>query len=302
MEKSQLKSILEAMIFVTEEPIGEQAMVKLLEPEGVDRSSVKEAIADITRAWNENPEVGIKLEEIAGGYQFRTKESCAEWVKRLFTSKPARLSQPAMETLAIIAYRQPIIRSEIEQVRGVDSGGVLKTLLERKLIRIVGKRDEPGQPLIYGTTKEFMELFGLGSLRDLPALRDLKELAQRGMDAKSETPESEEGEEEEPTAVIRKRDEEEEEEPTEVISRLEHDEEEDQNAMAYLESSLKGLRRLEKAIFPKPVKQPEQGAEGAEHAANDTQEGASTEGTETSSGAPSSSDQDAPEQVDRSGE
>lgn len=288
MEQGQLKSVLEAMIFVSEEPLTERSMIEVLQSDGIERVQIKEAIEGIKASWNDNADVGMKLVEVAGGYQFRTKTEVAEWVKRLTDSKPMRLSQASLETLAIVAYRQPIIRSEIEHVRGVDCGGVLKTLVERRLVRIVGKRDEPGQPLIYGTTKEFMELFGLNNLKDLPALADLKELAEKRVVEQSE-------DSEEPTVVIREDD----DEPTEIIARLENDEEEDRDALHNLENNLKGLRRLEKSIFPKPEPKVDAGAEGSHEGQNDASEqGASPEGA-AESATPDAADEDPPEQVDR---
>jgi len=304
MERNELRAIIESLIFVAEEPIGEQTILKLLEPDGVERDEMRETIEEIKASWNENPARGLKLMDVAGGYQFRTKESTADWVKRLYTERPAKLSPAAMETLAIIAYRQPIVRAEIEHVRGVDSGGVLKKLLERRLIRIVGKRDEPGQPLIYGTTKEFLELFELNSLKDMPPLADLKELAQRHMEGRSEdAPERdsekkqiEEDDDEEPTLAIREDDD---EEATEIISRLEEDENDDKQALANLEVNLKQLRRLEKSIFPKPEPAPEQAAEGAEHAKTDEGAAQPSESGEAPGQKAEPAEQNAPEQTDR---
>jgi len=116
------------------------------------------------------------LQEIAGGFQFRTSPELSQWIKKLKSTKPQSLSPQAMETLAIIAYKQPIIKSEIESIRGVDVGAPLKSLLEKKLIRIVGRKDVPGKPIIYGTTRKFLEVFNLNDLLDLPSLRELKEL------------------------------------------------------------------------------------------------------------------------------
>jgi segregation and condensation protein B len=277
MERSELKTIVEALIFVAEEPLTEQAMLKALEPEGVDKAQLREAIAAVQASWNENPDCGLKLIEVAHGYQFRTKEAAAEWIKRMYEARPARLSQAAMETMAIVAYRQPIIRSEIEHIRGVDSGGVLKTLLERRLIRIVGKRDEPGQPLIYGTTKEFLELFGLNTLKDMPPLADLRELADRYRETRSNetSPEQDGEDDEESTQVIG---DDESDEPTEVISRLEKDETDDKEALAHLEHNLKSVRKLERLIFPKPVSTTEPSPEGTDGA--ETKEGQSAAATD----------------------
>ena len=113
---------------------------------------------------------------MAGGYQLRTRPEYADYLRRLGHSRPFKFSRPALETLAIIAYRQPVTRSEIEYLRGVDSGSVLKTLLEKRLLRILGKKDVPGKPMIYGTTREFLELFGLPDLSALPTLREFSEL------------------------------------------------------------------------------------------------------------------------------
>jgi segregation and condensation protein B len=116
------------------------------------------------------------LEEVAGGFQFRTRAEHVDWVRRLNKSRPFRFSRAALETLAIIAYRQPITRAEVEYLRGVDSGGVVKTLLDRHLVRILGKKDIAGRPMIYGTTREFLELFGLRDLAALPTLREFSEI------------------------------------------------------------------------------------------------------------------------------
>ncbi len=119
---------------------------------------------------------GLQLVQVAGGWQIRTRPSFARWVARARGVRPFRLSRAALETLSIIAYRQPTTRSEIEDVRGVDAGGVLRTLLEKELVRCMGHRAEPGRPLIYGTTERFLEVFGLKDIADLPTLRDLDEL------------------------------------------------------------------------------------------------------------------------------
>jgi segregation and condensation protein B len=119
---------------------------------------------------------GFVLVEVAEGYQFRSRPEHAEWFRRLGRQRPFRFSRAALETLAIIAYRQPVTRPEIEYLRGVDSGGVLKTLLDKRLVRILGKREIPGRPLIYGTSREFLEFFGLRDLTGLPTLKEFSEL------------------------------------------------------------------------------------------------------------------------------
>jgi hypothetical protein len=114
---------------------------------------------------------------VAGGYQIRTRAEFSGYLQQLRRERPLRLSQASLETLAIIAYKQPVTRAEIEDVRGVDSGAVVKTLLDRRLVRITGHREVPGRPLLYGTSKRFLEIFGLESIRQLPSLRELEELA-----------------------------------------------------------------------------------------------------------------------------
>jgi segregation and condensation protein B len=171
MDDFEIKPILESLFFVSDSPIRVETLVEIL-PE-----SNKEAIlAGIRQIQGdcEDPSKGIELTEIAGGYQFRTKSSWAGWVSRLKKVKAIKLSQAALETLAIVAYRQPVIRPAVEEIRGVDSGSVLHTLLEKGLIKVMGRKDLPGRPIVYGTTKAFLELFGLNSLSDLPSIKEIQ--------------------------------------------------------------------------------------------------------------------------------
>ena len=139
---------------------------------------IKKALGEmLVRLWRAR---GVMLEEVAGGYQLRTPKEHALYVRKLLAAKPPRLSRPLLETLAIIAYRQPVTRPEIEQLRGVDSGGVLETLLERRLVRIAGRKEAPGRPIMYATSPEFLEVFGLRDLESLPDLEEFKELEERG--------------------------------------------------------------------------------------------------------------------------
>ena len=119
---------------------------------------------------------GFELAEVAGGWQFRTRPDYHGYITRHIKTRTAKFSQSALETLAIIAYRQPITRAEVEHLRGVDCGGVIKSLLEKHLVRILGKKDIPGRPLIYGTSKEFLEIFGLKDLKSLPTLKEIQAL------------------------------------------------------------------------------------------------------------------------------
>ena len=171
MDDFEIKPILESLIFVSDNPVRVDTLIEIL-PES-NKEAILEGIEQIRREYGEASK-GFELIEVAGGYQFRTKPRWAEWVNRLKKAKAVKLSRSALETLAIIAYRQPIIRPEIEEIRGVDSGWVLRTLLEKGLIRIVSRRDIPGRPIVYGTTKAFLELFNLNTLSDLPTLKEIE--------------------------------------------------------------------------------------------------------------------------------
>jgi len=171
MDDFDVRPILESLFFISDSPIRLETLVEIL-PES-NKEAIMEGIRQI-QAEYENRSKGIELTEIAGGYQFRTKPDFAGWLNRLKKAKAIKLSQAALETLAIVAYRQPIIRPAIEEVRGVDSGSVLHTLLERGLIKIMGRKDLPGRPIVYGTTRTFLELFSLNALSDLPSLQEIQ--------------------------------------------------------------------------------------------------------------------------------
>jgi len=179
MNDASLKQIVESLLFVSDSPLSLDRLYTLLEE--FDREAIREAVTAIT-ADCVLARRGIELIQVAGGYQFRSRSEFADYIRRLKKLKPVRFSPSSLETLAIIAYRQPVTRGEIEYFRGVDSGGVLKNLLDKKLIKIIGKKDIPGKPLIYGTTKEFMETFSLKDLASLPTLREIEELVDSGDD------------------------------------------------------------------------------------------------------------------------
>lgn len=170
ISRDQLKGMLEALVFASDRPLKTKELAKIA---GAQAKLVGEVLTELVVDYETR---GIRLEEIAGGWIFRTAGQYAEYVRDLTKAKPVRLSRAQVETLAIIAYRQPVTRPEIDDVRGVDSGAVLKTLLERDLIRILGQKDEPGRPILYGTGTQFLELFALKSLGDLPTLREFTEL------------------------------------------------------------------------------------------------------------------------------
>ncbi|HJR76792.1 MAG TPA: SMC-Scp complex subunit ScpB [Nitrospiraceae bacterium] len=175
-EMRELSGILEALLFMAADPLPMNRIVTLVG--AVSKQHVQEALMRLKDEYAREGR-GLDLVEIAGGYRLVTKPDYAPWIKRLEKIKaPAKLSRSALESLAIIAYKQPIVRAEIEQIRGVETSGVLRTLLERKLVRIVGRKEEPGRPILYGTTKFFLEHFGLRDLSQLPPLRELKELGE----------------------------------------------------------------------------------------------------------------------------
>ena len=163
---------MEALIFAADGPIKVDRLAEVLD---VETPQVEAALQALEQDYADRPR-GFFLQEVGGGYQLRTRPEYADYLRRLGRSRPFRFSRPALETLAIIAYRQPITRAEIEYLRGVDSGSVIKTLLEKHLVRILGKKDVPGKPMIYGTSQQFLELFGLPDLTALPTLREFNEL------------------------------------------------------------------------------------------------------------------------------
>ncbi len=169
---THLQMIVESLLFAADKPLTLRQLGDLVGDN--DLTNLRAVLGRVEEDFRSR---GLQLHQVAGGFQFRTHPDNATWVQKLLQQKPVRLSRPLLETLAICAYRQPITRPEIDEIRGVDSGGTLKTLMERTLVRILGKKEEPGRPLLYGTTKEFLEFFNLDDLRDLPTLREFHELS-----------------------------------------------------------------------------------------------------------------------------
>ena len=174
MEGESLRSIIESLLFVAEGPITLQRLAEVVD--GADRRELSAAVDQI-RTDLESNQRGVRLVEVAGGYQIRTAKENADWVKKFLGGRPARMSRATLETLAIIAYRQPVTKAEIEAIRGVDVDGVVNTLLERNLVRAVGRKDVPGRPFLFGTTPEFLQLFNLKDLSELPVLKGTDEIA-----------------------------------------------------------------------------------------------------------------------------
>jgi segregation and condensation protein B len=175
LTETHLRGLLEALVFASDKPMKTSELARLA---SAPTRQVKEAMGELRAEYLAR---GIVLEEVAGGWLFRTSAQYAPFVRELTGGRPVRLTRAQLETLAIAAYRQPITRPEIDDIRGVDSGATLKLLLERDLVRILGKKDEPGRPLLYGTTTHFLEFFNMKSLRDLPTLREFTELSDESL-------------------------------------------------------------------------------------------------------------------------
>lgn len=175
METSELKPIVEAALFAAGEPLSLDRLQGLFEEE--ERPS-KGTLREVLESLQQDCEArGVELVEVASGYRFQCRKTTSRWVSRLWEEKPARYSRALLETLALIAYRQPITRAEIEDIRGVTvSTNIMRTLQEREWVRIVGHRDVPGKPAIYATTRHFLDYFNLKGLDDLPPLSELKDI------------------------------------------------------------------------------------------------------------------------------
>jgi len=170
---TELKAIIEALVFASPEPLTLKALFKLLDAE--PREDVERAVASLKADYR--PERGLQIVEIAGGLQIVTRTDLHEWVRRLFHErKSTKLSVQALETLAVVAYRQPVTAAEITEIRGVNTSGVLGTLIERKLVKIAGRKPVVGRPFLYATTREFLMRFGLNDLTDLPRVEDMADV------------------------------------------------------------------------------------------------------------------------------
>lgn len=175
MNKAELLNIIEAMLFATPDPISQAQINQVFNDDPPD---LEELIADLMEKYDDGDHA-FMLEKVSGGYQLVSKPEYEPWVQKLLhRSGKLSLSQAALETLAIVAYKQPVSRYDIESIRGVDTTGVLKTLLSRSLLKIRGRDNGPGRPLLYGTTDQFLQHFGLNSVSDLPKLREISELTE----------------------------------------------------------------------------------------------------------------------------
>ena len=172
MAEVMIKRVIEALLFVSEKPLTVDDLRQALD--GTEEEIVKEAIEELKEHYAKS-ERSFNIAELAGGYQIVTNPEFSPWISKLFKRDETKLSGPSLETLAIIAYKQPLTRNEVERIRGVNVDGVLKTLLDKNLIKVRGRKDAPGRPIAYGTTDEFLKLFGLKGLEQLPKLRDFSE-------------------------------------------------------------------------------------------------------------------------------
>ena len=201
MEDQQLKSAIEALLFISGSPLSVDRLKGLFEE--TTKEQVEAQLESLKQDYASRG-AGVMLSEVAGGWQLATCPEQAAWIRMFKTVKVStKLSRPALETLAIIAYRQPITRTEIEAVRGVNIGGIIRNLMERRLVKIVGKKDVPGKPMMYGTSMDFLQYFGLKDLSSLPTLKEFQELeageeamvdAAGNEDAEAAAPEPTEGE------------------------------------------------------------------------------------------------------------
>ena len=176
MTQEQLQPILEAILFAADSPVKLSQLVPLFEEEGIDKEGVETCLEQIRLKYSQGEDFGFELRTAQGGYLFYTKTKYANWIRKYLQRKPLRLGKSSLEVLAIIAYKQPITRAEIDSVRGIDSSHIVRSLIERGLVRMAGKADVPGKPVQYATTDKFLEILSLKSLSELPPLSELKEL------------------------------------------------------------------------------------------------------------------------------
>ncbi|MBK7860431.1 MAG: SMC-Scp complex subunit ScpB [Archangiaceae bacterium] len=253
LSHEKTRTVIESILFVSDKPL---TVDQLFESTGIDRDRIVTALEKLSGMRRDGIS-GVVLHEVGGAWQLRTDPGSSEYVKRFLKVKPQRLTRAAVETLAIIAYRQPVTRPEVEDIRGVDTGAVVKALLERRLIKILGRKEELGRPILYGTTREFLEFFALRDLSSLPTLREFQELSEEHQKiVETETPV------EKPGAAG----------TVEQLSdpgfetRLEAERDASEAALAELEAAISGAdvttKTVQKTLDPTPAPG-EPGAEGA---------------------------------------
>ena len=176
MDRSEQRRIIEALVLASPEPVTAARLAEIV-PDCTP-GDAKDLVNELNTEYQEQDR-SFEIWDVAGGFQIRSRAEFSGYLQQLQKQRPLRLSRAALDTLSIVAYKQPATRAEIEEIRGVDAGAVLKGLLDRRLVRIAGHREVPGRPMLYGTTRRFLEVFGLESLKDLPSMRELKEIAEQ---------------------------------------------------------------------------------------------------------------------------
>jgi len=186
-DRAEMEAAIEAVLFVSSEPIALGKLVEMFDEE--ERDAAREALDAVLARYAEGDGRGVRVEEVAGGVRLITRPELAGWLRRFFeVTGGTKLSMAALETLAIVAYRQPMTGPEVQELRGVNPSGVLKTLLERRMLRIAGRKEVVGRPFLYCTTREFLVHFGLKSLKDLPPLEEFEEAFEESAEAGGEPP------------------------------------------------------------------------------------------------------------------
>ena len=180
IDEDQAVSIIEAMLFASNRPVGMGTLKQIFKGSNIRSKDIKRILEDLASDYA-GARRGVTLEEVNGGYQLRTKVDNAEFLRRLNKSRPFRLSGPALETLSIVAYKQPITKHEVDEIRGVESGHLIRALMERGIVNFQGKSELPGKPMMYGTTRKFLEIFGLRNIKELPTLSEIDELLPEGI-------------------------------------------------------------------------------------------------------------------------
>jgi segregation and condensation protein B len=188
LEMVQVKSVIESLLLASEKPITISVLKEVFKGSNTTTDSIKRCLNDLIIEYT-GAERGMSLSEVGGGYQLRTKSDNMVFVRRLTKGRPFKLSGPALEVLSIIAYKQPLIKAEVDSIRGVESGHLVRALMDRSLVKFVGKSEMPGKPMLYGTTRKFLEIFGLRDLRELPSLSEIDDLLPEGMDEDEAKPE-----------------------------------------------------------------------------------------------------------------
>lgn len=181
----QLFSILESLFFASDKPVSFATLKTVFQNTNIDSKMLKKSIEELQSMYAD-PTRGVTLEEVTGGWQLRTKLDNMDFLKKISKARPFRLSGPALEVLSIIAYKQPLIKNEVDQIRGVESGHLVRALMEKGLVTFEGKTDLPGKPMAYSTTKKFLEIFGLRNLQELPTLSEIDQLLPEGIGEEEE--------------------------------------------------------------------------------------------------------------------